>query len=60
MDLCGVGEVRNRFVGLDMVISNDAILYVRLRWPVLPLLDPMASEKKGALSGELISVLLLG
>lgn len=38
-------------------MSNEAI-YVRLRWPVLPLLDPMASEKKGALSGELMRALV--
>ena len=27
---------------------------MRFRWPVLPLLDPMASEKKGAFRGELM------
>lgn len=30
---------------------------MRFRWPVLPLLDPIASEKRGALRGELIRVL---
>jgi hypothetical protein len=55
-DRCAVGEALNRLLGLDNVWSNEA-MYVRLRWPVLPLLEPIASEKKGALRGELIRVL---
>ena len=43
-------------VGLDIVMSNDAV-YVRLRCPELPLLEWIASENRGALSGELINVL---
>jgi hypothetical protein len=40
-----------------MVMSKDAV-YVRFRWPELPLLEPIASENRGALSGELISALV--
>lgn len=51
-----MGDDRNRLVGLDMVMSNEAV-YVRLRWPELPLLEVSPSENRGALSGELIRVL---
>lgn len=54
-DLCAVGDARNRLLGLEAVWSNDA-KYVRFRWPELPLLEPTASENKGALRGELINV----
>lgn len=51
-----MGDKRNRLLGLDEMASNEA-KYERLRWPVLPLLDPMASENSGALSGELMRIL---
>lgn len=31
---------------------------MRLRWPVLPLLEPIASENRGAFKGELIKALV--
>lgn len=49
-----MGEARKRLLGLEVVWSKEAI-YVRLRWPELPLLEPTASENSGALSGELMS-----
>lgn len=52
-----MGDDRNRLVGLDMVMSNEAV-YVRLRCPELPLLEVTASENRGALSGELINALV--
>lgn len=56
-DLCAVGDARKRLLGLDAIWSKDP-RYVRFRWPELPLLDPMASEKRGALRGELMRVFL--
>jgi hypothetical protein len=38
------------------VTSSNEAMYVRLRWPELPLLEFTASEKRGALRGELMSV----
>jgi hypothetical protein len=58
-DRYDVGDVRNRLLGLDRVWSmSKEAMYVRLRWPVLPLLDIMASEKKGAFRGELMRALV--
>jgi hypothetical protein len=56
-DLCAVGDMRKRLPGLDEFWSKEAT-YVRLRWPELPLLEPTASENKGALRGELMSALV--
>lgn len=65
-DLCAVGETLNRLLGLDAAASaaaataasSNEAMYVRLRWPELPLLEFTASEKRGALRGELMSVLV--
>ena len=65
MDLWAVGESLKRLLGLEAAAasaaeataaSSNEAMYVRLRWPELPLLEFTASEKRGALRGELISV----
>jgi hypothetical protein len=58
-DLCAAGEPRNRLLGLDAALSKK-VWYERFLCPVLPLLDPIASENigPGALRGELIRALV--
>lgn len=54
-----MGDDRNRLAGLERAMSmSKEAMYVRLRCPVLPLLEPMASEKRGAFRGELMSPLV--
>ena len=55
-----MGEERYLFRELELELECSKLLwYVRFRWPLLLLPLPIWSEKRAALRGELIRVLVL-